>query len=153
MCDLHCITYTDSVTEFASKIDSIWVTLTGITNKGLAHICGRKHRLYKRVGHRLPWSYIAFYIKPILLLILPIDNQHVPSRQFWLMVTLFRVFPVKNTQKWFTLFFWGHPVQLAQGHTGWLFWHAQWGTELPTSGSAARYLTHGASCCPFSLKI
>ena len=44
------------------------------------------------------------------------------------MVTLSRILLVENTQKWFTIpFFWGHPgiVQVAQGHTGWLFWEAQ----------------------------
>ena len=38
-----------------------------------------------------------------------------------------------------------HPetVQLAQGYTGWLFSEeAQGGVELPTSGSAVRYITH-----------
>ena len=33
-------------------------------------------------------------------------------------------------------------MQLAQGHTGWLFWGVQWGNELPTFTSAARTLIH-----------
>ena len=52
---------------------------------------------------------------------------------------------VQSTQKWFTIpFFWGHPgtVQLVQGHTGWLFWDAQWGPGFPTNGFTAGFLTH-----------
>ena len=66
--------------------------------------------------------------------------------QFWFTVTLFRVFQVESTQKWFSIpFFWGRPgiVQLSRGPTGWLFaQEAQRRFELPTFGSAARYLNH-----------
>ena len=59
------------------------------------------------------------------------------------MVTLFRVFQVENTQKWFNLsLLLGCPgtVQFAQGHTGWWYsQEAQWEIKLPTSGSAAGY--------------
>ena len=65
---------------------------------------------------------------------------------------LFRVFQVETTQKWFTIpFFWDHPgtMQLAQGHTAWLFsQEAQWGTKFTISGSANQIpkpLNHSAS--------
>ena len=80
---------------------------------------------------------------------LTIDYPFVPSSQYWTMATLFNAFQVDNIQKRFVVpFFWGHPgtVQLAQGHTSWLFsQEAQWGIELPTSGSAFRYLNHWAT--------
>ena len=47
----------------------------------------------------------------------------VLASRFQLMATLFGVFQVEDTQKWFPMpFFWGCPgtVPLAQGHPRWL---------------------------------
>ena len=57
------------------------------------------------------------------------------------MAILSSVFQVASTQKWFTIaFFWGRPgtMQLAQGHTGWLYsQEAQWESDSETYHSAA----------------